>query len=441
MKFSSSDLIAEVKLEDGAAQRYYEANAVRFERPARLRAEYVVFDEEAVLKKVSVSDEEAQKFYDGNPDRFGQPEERRARHILITVAADAPDDEVAKAREQAAEILAQLRSEPGRFEELAKARSQDPGSAEQGGDLGFFARGAMVKSFEDAVFTQEKGEVSELVRSDFGFHIIEVTDIKPSSVRPFAEVKEDVLDELRRQAAGRLFAEHAEQFANTVYEQADSLQPVADALGLEIRQTDWITRDDATIGSFRNEKLINALFSDEAIKQRRNVEAVEVERGTLVAARVLEFEPAQRLPFDEVRSAVEDQLRREEAARLAVARGEAALASLNRGDEATGEWNAALRVQRGNPTLPPAAMEAVFGASAAKLPTHVGIASEDDGYSVFRIDAVTRPVLTNDDPRLKSVAEQYERLIAERDFNAFLAALREHYKVEINTAALRAPQQ
>jgi peptidyl-prolyl cis-trans isomerase D len=440
MRFVPSRFVAEAKLADDAAKQFYDANPGRFERPARMRVEYVVFNQDALLEQVVVSDDAARKFYEANAERFGQPEERSARHILISAAADASADEVAKAGEKAAAILAQLRSDPKRFAELAKAESQDPGSASRGGDLGAFGRGVMVKPFEDAAFSLAKGQISDVVRSDFGFHIIEVTDIKAAQARPFDEVKTEIIDELKRQEASKRFAEQAELFSNTVYEQPDSLKPVADALKLEIRTTDWISRDGGAVGDFTNEKLLNALFADDAAKNGRNVEAVEVARGTLVSARVLEFEAAQRVPFDDVKASIEQQLRTDEAAKLAAARGEAALAALGKGEAVNGDWSAVQTLQRGKSTLPPAASAVVFGAPTAKLPAYVGSALPDGGYAVFRIEAVNRPEVAKDDPRVKALAGQYQRLMAERDFNAFLAALRDRYKVEINTAALR-PQQ
>ncbi|MCK0508247.1 SurA N-terminal domain-containing protein [Aromatoleum anaerobium] len=441
LKFSPDAFLAQVEFPDDAAKKYYDANPERFERPARLRAEFLVFDENALLKQVSVSDDEIRKFYEANTARFGQPEERNARHILIAAAADAPAEEVAKAGEKAAALLAEVRANPERFAELAKAESQDPGSAARGGELGFFGRGAMVKPFEDAVFSLGKGLISDVVRSDFGFHIIQVVDVKPAKARPFEEVRDEIAEELKRQAASRRFAEQAEQFANLVYEQADSLQPAAEALGLEIRQTDWISRDEGLIGGFKNEKLLSALFSDEAVKNGRNVEAVEVSRGTLVSARMRDFEAAQRLPFEEVKASIEKQLRAEEASKLAVVRGEAALAALAKGEQASGAWSEARVVRRGGPELAPAAIDAVFGAAESKLPAYAGVAMPEGGYSVFRIESVTRPELAKDDPRLQAVSQQYQRLIAERDFNAFLASLRERYEVEINEAALRTAQQ
>ena len=234
-----------------------------------------------------------------------------------------------------------------------------------------------------------------------------------------------------RAAAGRRFAELAEQFSNTVYEQPDSLAPVAEALKLEVRQSDWVARDAAGLGSYQNAALIEALFSDDALTNRRNTQAIEVGNNTLVAARVVDYQAATRPPLDEVRAAIEAQLKSEEAARLAAERGAAALATLQKGEAVEGKWSAERKLQRGAPVLPANAMQAVFSASSAKLPAFVGVNDGVEGYVIYRISAVKRPEMAADDPQLLAVAEQYERVLAEREFAAFLSELRQRYKVEV----------
>jgi peptidyl-prolyl cis-trans isomerase D len=441
LRFAADAYLDQVALADDAVAKYYEADPARFERPARLKAEYVVFDQAALEGQVTVSGDEVRAYYDANQDRFGLPEERQARHILLQLAADAPADEVEKVRAKAVALVAELRQDPSRFEALAKEQSQDPGSAERGGDLGFFGRGAMVKAFEDAAFAQQQGEIGEPVRSDFGFHIIQVTAIKPGSMRAFAEVHDEIATELRRQAAGRRFAELAETFANTVYEQPDSLQPVAEALKLEIRTSDWVSRGAESFGPYRSERLVSALFADDAVRNRRNTEAVEVGPNALVAARVVEFEAAQRLPLDAVRGQIEATLRAEEAGRIAAREGAAVLDKLSAGGEAGRPWGELRSLTRGAPTLPAPAMQAVFGASAASLPAHVGVALPEGGYAIYRIEAVKRPTLEKDDPRLQAVRAQYARLLGARDFDALLGELRRRYEVQVKLPPVAAAAQ
>ena len=429
--------LGEVVVDAEAVRAFYEGNLERFERAPRLRAQYVVFDDNALLSRLQIGEAQVTAFYEANVDRFGLPEERRARHILIQVDGDAAEADVTAARERAEGVLDALREAPESFAELAAAESEDPGSASSGGDLGFFARGAMVAEFEDAVFGREVGDLGELVRSDFGFHIIEVTEIRPDSIQPLEAVREEIVAELGRQEASRQFAVLAEQFANTVYEQPDSLEPAAELLGLEIRETDWIERGNAVVGGFSNERLTSELFSAEARENGENIEAIEVERGTLLAARVLEYQEAQRLPFEEVSEQIERQLRVERASEIAREHGEALLVKLAAGEEPEIEWSTIRRIQRATPTLPQRAMQAVFAAPSAELPAHVGVPVADGGFALYRIESVDRAALDDDDPRLRAVADEYRTRVADKEFDAFLASLRDQYKVEIRATALR----
>ncbi len=440
MRFPLSKYAEAFEPTDEEITRYYEANPGRFERPARLKAEYLVFDRAAVESGITVGEDELRSYYDGNQGRFGVPEERKARHILLQLEPDAAEAEVEKAMAQAKALVEELRKDPSRFGTLAKEHSQDPGSAERGGDLGFFGRGMMVGAFEDATFAQAKDAIGDPVRSDFGIHIIQVTDIKSGTVRAFDEVRDEIAAELKGQAAARRFAELAEQFSNTVYEQADSLKPAADLLKLEVQRTDWIARDAEAVGPYDNEALVSALFSDDAVKNRRNTEAVEVAVNTLVAARVTEFEAAQRLPLDEVKERIEAQLKNAAAASKASEQGEAALAALRNGEQADGEWGAERKLQRGAPSLPAAAMQAVFTASTAKLPAYVGLTAPEGGYIIYRIDSVERPEIAADDARIAAVVAQYRQLIAQRDFGAFLTELRQRYEVEVKLQPTNAGQ-
>ncbi len=441
LRFAADRLGAEAAVSEAEITAYYEANPGRFERPARLQAEYLVFDRAAVETKVEIADEAVRAFYEGNPQRFGVPEERQARHILLTLDGKAEQAEVDRVMAEAKAIVDALRQDPARFAELAREKSQDPGSASRGGDLGFFGRGMMVGAFEDAVFALEKGRISDPVRSEFGIHIIEVTDIKPSSVKPLDQVREEIVAELRAQEAGRRFAELAEQFANTVYEQPDSLAPAAEAVGLTLRTSDWISRD-AGPEPFNNERLRNAVFGDEAVQKGRNTEAIEIGNGTLVSARVKSYEAARRLPLDEVRSRIVDELRREQGRKTALAQGEQMLAALAKGEQpATVQWGEERMLQRGAPGLPAAAMQAVFSAPAEPLPAHVGVQLPEGDYVIYRIESVKRPEIAADDPRIAAVAAQYAQLLAGRDFGAFISDLRQRYEVDIKPGALQVQQQ
>lgn len=426
-----------VKLGDDAARKFYDAERKRFEMPAQLKAEYVVLSKEAVAEQLSVTDADVRKEYDAHPERFSQGEERRASHILIQADKGAGEAALKAAREKAEALLRQVAAKPDDFARLAKENSQDPGSAEKGGDLGFFARGAMVKEFEDAAFGLKKeGELSGVVQSDFGFHIIKLTAVKASKARPFDEVKGEIAAELKRNEASRKFAELVESFTNTVYEQADSLKPAADKFKLAVQTTDWLARDGKAPAPFNSEKLIGELFSDDALKNKRNTNAVDVGNGTLVAARVLEYKAAALKPFEEVKPVIEKALANEEAVKLAEKEGEGKLAQLVKGEALDLQWSPSRAVSRGEQALPPEVLRAVFRAPTDKLPAYAGVKVPGAGYALYRIEKVDRPVAKEDDPRRAAIKQQYARVLAEQDFGAYIAALRKRYDVKVNYSLL-----
>lgn len=441
LRLSSSALGADATIDEAQIQSWYERERMQFQRPERIQAEFVVFDRAAVERMVDVSADEVRAFYEDNPERFGVGEERRARHILLELAADADDATVEQVTADAAALIAQLRQDPEQFAALAAEKSADVGTAARGGDLGFFGRGLMVGPFEDAVFALAEEEFAEPVRSQFGIHVIQLTDIKPATQRSLTEVQDEIADELRAQTASRLYAEEAEHFANLVYEQPDSLEPAAEALQVEIQRTDWISEADGNLDGFRNERLLSALFSVDAIQDGRNTEAIEVAPNTLLSARVRAHQAAQQLPLDEVREEIIELLRAEAGSKKAQEQGAALLAALEKGDAAEEEaarFGELRSLQRLAPGLPAAAMQAVFSAPSTRLPVHVGLSDDNGDYLIYRIEAVDRPQLDEDDPRIASVAEQYSELLAEQDFGAFIAELRKRYEVEVRAEALLA---
>ncbi|MCX7172997.1 MAG: SurA N-terminal domain-containing protein [Proteobacteria bacterium] len=445
--FKPEQFAAQVKPSAEALKAYYEANRKAFETPEQVRAEYLTLSQDLLAAQITVGDQEINNWYQGQIDRYKQGEERRASHILLLAGKDASAADVKAAQAKAEDILQQLKKAPTDFAKLAKQYSQDPGSAEKGGDLNWFARGMMVKPFEEAVFSLKENELSGVVRSDFGFHIIKLTGIKAERAKPLQEVRAEIADELKRQGAAKKYAELAEAFGNTVYEQADSLKPAADKFKLPLQQSPWFAKG-ASVASpapspFGNQKLNAALFSDDAVKNKRNTDAVEVAPKTLVAARVLEYKAAALQPLEAVKADIEKRLVREEALKLAQKEGEAALAKLLKGEPVNLAWGAPRGISRVSaPGLAAPAVRAVFAASVAKLPAYAGVASAAGGYVLYRI-AQVKPFVAGaeDNAQTKSLREQYANILADEDFSAWLAALRLRYPVEINKTILESKER
>ena len=434
--------VAQVKLAPDAVKVYYEANAKKFEVPEQLRAEYLILSRDAMSEQTAVGDEEIKAWYASHPERYKQPEERRASHVLIAVGAKASADELSAAEAKVAEVLAQAKKSPGDFARLAKQYSQDPGSAAKGGDLDWFGRGAMVKVFEDTAFAMKEGQVSEVVRSDFGFHIIKLTGIRGERSRPLDEVRGEIAAELKATTAAKKYAELAEGFSNTVYEQSDSLAPAAEKYKLTIQKSDWLRKGAAAAGPLANPKLVAALFSDDAIKGQRNTEAVEVAPNVLVSARVIEYKPAAQQPLETVQPTIAKFLSFQEAAKLAAQDGEQKLARLNQGDKVELAWSKPHAVTKGMAgDLPPEVLRAIFKADAAKLPAYAGVPGAG-GYVLFRISQVKRFVAEGGDtPQARAMRAEYARLVAEEEIAGWIATLRAKYPVEIDQAVLESKER
>ncbi|MDR7296436.1 peptidyl-prolyl cis-trans isomerase D [Pelomonas aquatica] len=436
-RFDVKDFAAKLNPGDADLEAFYKdpANAAKFQLPESAQIQYVVLDLEALKKDVSFTEEDLRKYYAENASRYGVPEERRASHILIKAERSASADERAKAKAKAEELLAQVRKNPGSFAELAKKNSQDEGSAVNGGDLDFFGRGAMVKEFDAAVYAMKPGEISNVVETDFGYHIIQLTGTRGGEKKPFEAVRAEVEAEVRKQLAQRRYAEAAEQFGNIAYEQSDSLQPVTDKLKLRIQTaTVQRTAQPGAAGPLASAKLLDAVFGADALRNKRNTEAVETGPNQLVSARVVQHNPARVPPLADVKDKVREQLIHKLATAEARKAGEARLAALKANAADTAGLAAAVTVSRAKPQgLTRAQLEAVLGADASKLPAVVGVPAEDGGFVVARINQLQpRDAAVIDDKR---AAQQYASAWARAEGQAYLAALKSQYKASIKVDA------
>jgi peptidyl-prolyl cis-trans isomerase D len=432
--FPAAQFAAQVKVTDDMVKAYYDKNTTLFQVPETVKAEYVVFNADAVEKQVNVSDAEVADAYNKNKARFLTPEKRSASHVLINAKADAKpaDDAAAKAKAQA--ILDELRKNPADFARIAKAQSQDPGSAELGGDLGTVEKGVFVKPVEDAIYSLKEGEMSGLVRSEFGYHIIKVTKVVPAVQKSLDEARAEIVAELKKTKMSAKYSELAETFTNTVYEQADSLKPVADKLGLTVETVAGLTRTpNPALGSSpaNNDKFLKAIFSNDALTNKRNTEAVEVAPSTLVAGRVVEFKPATKRPFAEVEGIIRQRVAQEEALRLARQAGEAKLAAARASGDASGFGDAKTVSRTKQPTINEAAALVVLKADTSKLPAYVGVELPGQGYGVYRIAKVSQPAQP-DLARRQQEAEQISSAVGGGETYGFVEALKHKAKAKIN---------
>lgn len=444
-RFDAGSFRAKVEPSEAEIEAHYQdpANAEALSAPERLKLAYLVLDATQIAAKIQLTDAEVQAAYEANAALYSQPEERRARHILIQSDAKDPADRRAAARAKATEILALLREKPERFAELAKERSEDKGSAARGGDLDYFGRGAMAKPFEDMVFKMPVGAISELVETEFGFHIIQTTGERGKGKRTLAEVREEIEGNLRKERAQKLYAEQAEAFSNLVYEQSDSLQPAADKLGLTVQTGSLIGRSavkDDKVSPLGSAKFVAALFTDAVLKDKRNTETVDLGGNRLAAARIVEYREKRKLSLEEAREIVRSRVGLAKAAELARQEGQAKLALWKGAEGAAAESGLAapVTVSRPNPQgLSPAALDAVLAAPADKLPAWLGVDLGGDGYLVARVDKVLpRDPAAGDAKQLQG---QYAALWASIESDAYVEALKTRYKARVLTPKTAKP--
>ncbi len=431
VNFTPEQYQAQVKIDAAAAKTYYEQRQSEFTIPEQVKVEYVELSMDALAAQVQIAADDVKNYYTANSDRYVQKEQRKASHILINAAAKASDAEKKAAREKAEAIFAAVKKNPKSFADEAKKSSQDPGSGAQGGDLGFFSRGMMVKPFEDAAFSMKKDEIVGPIQSDFGFHIIRLTDVRPETGKPFKEVAPEIEAELKKQGAAKNFAETAQLLTDRVFEQSTALKPIADELKLPLRTSAWLARAGAA-PPFNNPKLLQALFSEDVLKNKRNTEAVEIAPNHLIAARVAEYKPAAQRPFESVQQELMLRLTREEAAKLAHADGEAKLKMLREGKSAGVVWPAVLAVSRQNSgALPQNVITEALKASTSKLPAYIGIANPQGGYTLVQISKVIEAPL-GDAAKLKSTQQRLEQAVGQQEMQSLLAALRKDTDVKVN---------
>ena len=426
--------VSQVKVTPEQIKAYYELHKDKFKVPEQVKLEFALFSAAGLVAQSSVTDAEVKAFYDENSAKFQGDEQRHASHILIAFGVGAKDADKAVAKGKALDILAQLKKNPKQFEELATKFSQDPGSAAKGGDLGSFARGAMVKPFEDSVFSMKKGQISDLVESEFGFHIIRLDDISGAS-SSFESMRSQIKGELSWQKAQAKYAELTEDFSNTVYEQSGSLQPVAKKFNLQTQTSAWMSREDGA-KYFKSDKLMAMVFSDEVLKEKRNTEAVEVSPNNLVSARVLEYKPAAPKSFDDVKVGIEAVLKLEQAAKLAKEKGDATLAKLKAGEIVKDlEWIEPLTIDRKTAQgLTEPVMNQVFKINTAKLPSFAGFIDGNRAYTLVQVSRVDNALA---DDETKSTAEaELEGAVAAEYISAYGKSLKAKTEIVVNRKLL-----
>lgn len=441
-RLKAEDYADRVTPAEAEINRYYEDNLERFAVPERARAEYLELSRDELKKRVKVDDEILRRQYEEQAANFTVGEERRARHILIKVAQDAASAEADAARTRAEGLRARIVAGES-FAALAREYSDDKGSAQEGGELGFFGRGVMVGPFEETVFAMKKGDVSAPVRTPFGWHVIELEDVKPGSRRSFGEVRATLEEEYRKTQVEEQMFDLMENLTNLTYEHSDSLKPAAEGLGLTIQTTGLFSRDQGE-GVAANEAFRLAAFGEDVIEGGNNSEVIQFDDGRAVVLRIIEKQPATHRPLGEVRDAIRHELVRQGTQRLTEEAGKALRERLERGDgvEAivrefpAASWNAPVLLGREEADVPTEVLDAAFAMprppQGQGRPAVDGISLGGGDYAVIALyEVVDGDLAAITDAERNAQRGELERRDAQRDGADLAAFLRARTKVSL----------
>ncbi|WP_321862124.1 SurA N-terminal domain-containing protein [Burkholderia cenocepacia] len=441
----TSDFAAKVQPTDAQLAAYYDAHKQSFATPETATIQYLVYSPAAAAASAQPTDADIKKFYDDNPTHFRTEAQVRVSHIFIAAPGSASAADKAAAKAKAEQLLADVKAHPDQFAQIAQKGSQDAPSAAKGGDLGFITRGSTAggKAFDDAAFSLKQGDVSGIVQSDLGFHILKATEVKPAVVKPFAEVKDQIAVELKQQYASKAFSDNAEGFTSTVYEKAKTLQPAADKYKLTIQTATVAPTPNPQLpptSPLNNPKFLAAVFANDAVKNQNNTQAIDVGNNTLISARVTDHKPAAVPALDAIKDVVRQKVIAEQAAELAKKDGAAKLAELQK-SKSTDGFAAAQKVSRTQSQgLTPAALSAVYKVDAKTLPAYVGVDLGADGYAIYRVNAVIAGSAV-DPQQLAAAQQQMAQVDAQSEGEAYLAALRDRSKVKLYGSTTASQQQ
>lgn len=432
---SMQDYLATVTIDDAEVKAYYDENPTFYTAPEQIKLNYIELDLDTIAAAVDIDETELKQFYADNQSQFVGPEQRKASHILI----EGDDDKALAEIEAIADRLANGED----FAELASETSQDTGSASQGGDLGYFGRDVMDPAFEEAVFALEnEGDVTEPVKTEFGYHLIKLTGIQQPDVEAFEQVRADVEKRYRLQQAETRFFDEAEQLANLSFENPDSLDVAAEALGLDIKTTETFTRGGTEAGITSEDKVIAAAFSDDVLNNELNSSVIELTDNHLVVVHKNKYIPEAVLPYESVEPAIRQQLLFDKASQLAREKGEAILAELKSGAEAESlfaNWESAQSYSRDDDGVSEQILQRAFSMPKPQGEAqYAGFTAENGNYVLIElISAENGDPATVAEEDKQSMEQELTQMQANAELQAFIAALRADADIDIIDKSLR----
>ncbi len=440
LQIDPSEFLSTIKPNDKEIKKYYSKHQDEFKRSEEIKVEYLVLSVDNLAEKVVLEANEVQNYFKKNKSEFIQPEQRQASHILFSAPSTASDEDKATALSKAEALLVKIKQDPQKFSKFAREHSQDAGSADKGGDLGFFSRNTMVKNFEDEVFQMKPEEIRGPIQTDFGFHIIKLSAIKSGKDVSFDEIKGEVEEKIRKQRVSKGFGDKVEEFRNIVYEEIDNFGLAAEALKLPIKKSGWISRAGGEESYFTDARLLQVMFSKDSIENKQNSEVIEIAEDTYISIRVIEHRPAAVLSMKEVREKIINILVRQKASDLAVEDGTDKLTQLQRGKKDIVTWGSNMTVSRNNTNgLEEEVIRAIFKIKPFSFPAYTGVINSEGGFSLIRINNVI-DAASPDEEKIKTFSKQLQQLYAQEEFLSYLSAIKQRADVNVIKGRIESQQ-
>jgi peptidyl-prolyl cis-trans isomerase D len=428
-ELKQNDFKDKIDLSDSALKKVYDESKSSFMRPDQVKINFIIYSVAGIVPTVKVLDKEVKDHFTNNINRYQADQKRRAKHILFTVGTDVSADEIDKIKRKALNVLKKIKKDPKTFKINAEKYSQDAESSKNGGDLGFFSRGDMTKAFEDAVFSMSENQISDLIKTEFGFHIVMLTDIKGKEVK-FKTVKNQIKGELIFNKALADFGSNADSFGNIVYEQSENLQKAAKKFSLKIESSEWLSFENAK-KFFNNEAFAQAIFDKNAIDEKRNIPAIEASPNNLVAARVVDFRSSASKPLDEVKSSIKDFLIDAESQRLLIAAGTKLIEDVKLKPKSI-DWIDNLIIDRvDRKGLSDPLINAIFKMDDSLLPRYSGLYDSRGEYIIVKLNNVATEIVDDKDS-IDTFYNEYIAMIQEELDSAFISDLRAKADIDLN---------
>lgn len=431
------DYKKKIKPSNEDIQKFYDENTDSFVRPDRIKIEFLIYSVAGIVPTISITDNDVKTFFETNKDQFQADQQRNAKHILFAYQPGIDFEEKGRIRDFAQTNLNEIKKDPKTFESKAKELSQDIESAKNGGDLGFFSRGDMVKPFEDVVFSLKENEISDLVETEFGLHIIMLAEIKGEEIS-FDKLKTQIKGELLYGKALEQYASSAEDFNNTVYENSENLDVASEKFGLEVQKSQWLTLDDAR-KFFNNDAFANEIFSKESIDAKSNTLAIEVSPNNLVSARVVDFSPSALQPLEDVKDKVNEYIVGIQSQELIIEDGNQLVEDLKSNNTSI-EWFDELVIDRiDKQGLSDPLVKKIFQVETNNMPAFAGFYDLSGEYVVIKVNKVINDNV-EDELSLDLYRDEYETALRSAIQAAYVDDLKENADIEINQRIFTATQ-